>query len=89
LWSSSQPETPVLDLALARAAPIVIVLLLIHSAMDYPLRTPALSVLFAVACACLVPRRSIEAQAYAGAERPEIMGRQHYRYKALGLSNKS
>ena len=59
LWSSGQSETPVLDLALARAASIVIVLLLLHSAMDYPLRTAALSVLFAIACAYLiVPRKN-------------------------------
>ena len=56
LWSSGQPDGPVLDLALARAASIVIGLLLLHSAMDYPLRTAALSVLFAIACAYLIPR---------------------------------
>ena len=60
LWSSGQSETPVLDLALARAASIVIVLLLLHSTMDYPLRTAALSVLFAIACAYLIsPRRML------------------------------
>ena len=56
LWSSGQPEGPVLDLALAQAASIVIGLLLLHSAADYPLRTAALSVLFAIACAYLIPR---------------------------------
>ena len=56
LWSSGQPEAPVLDLALAQAASIVIVLLLLHSVVDYPLRTAALSVLFAMACAYLIPR---------------------------------
>jgi len=55
LWRSGQPERPVLDLALARAASIVIVLLLLHSVVDYPLRIPALSVLFAIACAYLMP----------------------------------
>jgi O-antigen ligase len=56
LWSRGQQETRVLDLALAQAAPIVIVLLLLHSAADYPLRTAALSVMFAIACAYLMPR---------------------------------
>jgi O-antigen ligase len=60
LWSRSHPETPVLDLALAQAASIVIVLLLLHSVVDYPLRTPTLSVLFAMACAFLIPPRRIE-----------------------------
>ena len=70
LWSSGHQEAPVLDLALAQAAPIVIVLLLLHSAVDYPLRTAALSVLFAIACAYLIPRRRIEhsAEMPAGVE---------------------
>ena len=54
LWRSDELQGSVLDLALARAAPIVIVLLLLHSAVDYPLRIPALSVLFAIACAFLI-----------------------------------
>ena len=71
LWSTGQPEARVLDLALARAAPIVIVLLLLHSVVDYPLRTAALSVLFAIACAYLIPRRRIDhsAEISTGIER--------------------
>jgi hypothetical protein len=38
----------------------VIVLILLHSVVDYPLRTPTLSVLFAIACAFLIPPRNIE-----------------------------
>jgi hypothetical protein len=70
VWSSGgqQAEAPVLDLALAQAASIVIVLLLLHSVVDYPLRIPALSVLFAMACAFLIPPRRIE-------ERAQISGR--------------
>ena len=60
LWRSGQPEAPILDLALAQAASIVIVLLLLHSVVDYPLRTPTLSVLFAMACAFLIRPRRIE-----------------------------
>ena len=69
LWRSGQPERPVLDLVLAQAAPIVIVLLLLHSALDYPLRIPALSVLFAMACAFLIPRRKVEHAAEMSAGR--------------------
>jgi O-antigen ligase len=68
LWSSSQPNAPILDLALAQAASIVIVLLLLHSVVDYPLRTPTLSVLFAMACAFLVSPRRIERNAGLPAE---------------------
>ncbi len=44
--------------SLAAAATVVIALLLIHSALDYPLRTEALAVLFAYACAqiCMADR---------------------------------
>jgi O-antigen ligase len=59
LWGSGQPSARALDLVLARAAPIAIVLLLLHSAVDFPLRIPTLSVLFAIACGYLIaPRRS-------------------------------
>jgi O-antigen ligase len=39
---------------LSRGATVVIGLLLIHSLVDYPLRTAAMSVIFAYACGCLV-----------------------------------
>jgi O-Antigen ligase len=60
LWRGGRGDGPVLDLALAQAASIVIVLLLLHSTVDYPLRIPALSVLFAIACAFLVRLRPNE-----------------------------
>jgi O-antigen ligase len=60
VWKSGEPEAPTLDLALAQAASIVIVLLLLHSALDYPLRIAAVTVLFAIACAYLIPGRKIE-----------------------------
>lgn len=41
----------------ARAATLVIALLMLHSLVDYPLRTAALSGLFAFACALLLPAR--------------------------------
>jgi O-antigen ligase len=45
-----------IDLSLPRAAMIGVVLLCLHSAVDYPLRTTALSSLFALLCALMVPR---------------------------------
>ncbi len=41
--------------ALARAGSLVVVMVLIHSTVDYPLRTVAMTTLFAFACALLVP----------------------------------
>jgi O-antigen ligase len=67
LWSGNQAEGPVLDLALAEAASIVIVLLLLHSVVEFPLRTPTLSVLFAMACAFLIqPRRTQQSAQMSG-----------------------
>ena len=43
VWKSGDPEAGILDLALAQAASIVIVLLLLHSAMDFPLRIAAVT----------------------------------------------
>jgi O-Antigen ligase len=40
--------------ALARAGSIGIVLLMLHSAVDYPLRTTAMTVIFALACSFLI-----------------------------------
>jgi O-antigen ligase len=54
VWRQAPANVHVADVALARAASIVIVLLALHSAVDYPLRTIALNSLFAVACAFLI-----------------------------------
>jgi O-antigen ligase len=53
-WRPGQriPAEP--DVIVQRAATIVIALLLAHSFVDYPLRTTAMSVLFAFACALLL-----------------------------------
>lgn len=55
VWRSGNPGAKALDTALARAATIVIALLILHSVVDYPLRTAALSTLFGIACALLLP----------------------------------
>ena len=62
VWKSGEPEAAILDLALAQAASISIVLLLLHSVIDFPLRIAAVTVLFAIACAYLIPGRKIEPQ---------------------------
>jgi O-antigen ligase len=64
-----------LDRALVSlAAAIAIVLVLIFSLVDYPLRMPAISCTFAVLCACLMPRPDAElAQANASLPRESLV----------------
>lgn len=65
LWRDGVAGGNVLDNALARAGSILILLLLLHSAVDYPLRTTAMMTLFALACAFMIPtsRRALETSA--------------------------
>lgn len=53
IWRLTEADAPRIDLAVARAASIVVTLLALHSAVDYPLRTSALMVVFAWACVIL------------------------------------
>lgn len=57
-----------IDTALARAASMAVVLLLVHSLVDYPLRTGAIMAVFAFACALLIdppPETDLRPQADA------------------------
>ncbi len=54
VWKRTAQPLGLIDRSLARAASIVIILLLVHSFVDYPLRTNALMAVFAFACAMLV-----------------------------------
>jgi O-antigen ligase len=55
LWRSAPPSgAQEIDWSLARASSIIVVLLLVHSMFDYPLRTCAMMSIFAMACAFLV-----------------------------------
>jgi O-antigen ligase len=54
-WRKPEGHVRAVDVALSRAATISIVLLVIHSAFDYPLRAAAISTLFAFACALILP----------------------------------
>jgi O-antigen ligase len=56
VWRPTQPSNLLpIDLLLMRASSLVLVLLLLHSLVDYPLRTTALSVVFAFCCGLLLP----------------------------------
>jgi len=48
------------DSALARSGSLVAAGLLVHSVGDYPLRTPALAVVFALACAMMAPTPTLK-----------------------------
>jgi O-antigen ligase len=54
-WSPQDHEHSLVDALLARAATVTIVLVLLHSVADYPLRTSANLTVFALACALLIP----------------------------------
>ena len=51
----SDGDLPSIDAGIAQAATLAVLMLLIHSLFDYPLRTAALMSVFAFACGLLVP----------------------------------
>jgi O-antigen ligase len=54
LWRLAPRDRGALDLAMQRAASIAILLLLLHSIVDYPLRTTAIMVVFSFCCGLLI-----------------------------------
>lgn len=56
VWKAESTAGSSLAITLARASSIVIALLLVHSTIDYPLRTTSLLILFSLACALLISR---------------------------------
>jgi O-antigen ligase len=53
LWRRSIPLRPASDHVYARAATLIVPLLLLHSIVDYPLRTTAMITVFSLACALM------------------------------------
>ncbi|MBY6242462.1 O-antigen ligase [Methylosinus sp. Sm6] len=70
------------DQRLARASSIVVLLLAIHSLVDYPLRTTALACVFALACGNLVGWRNVAAVAGVGALDDRLVVRSAHRTAA-------
>ncbi len=64
-WFGPRSDNMPDDTTLRRAATVAVALLLAHSLVDYPLRTTALSVVFAFCAATLVPPRLQQAGAAA------------------------
>jgi O-antigen ligase len=54
LWRRRKVDVSPFDLTLARAAAVVIALLLAHSLVDYPMRTEAIMAVFAMCCALII-----------------------------------
>lgn len=61
IWRRSPPDASAIDISLARAATLAILLIILHSAADYPLRTAAMMSVFAVCCAFMIPPQSAKA----------------------------
>ena len=55
LWTHAMSDASDADVILARAGSVVVVLLLLHSVVDYPLRTIAIMAVFALSCGLLEP----------------------------------
>jgi hypothetical protein len=70
-WRRADPRMRPIDVALPRAASVIVGLLLLHSFVDYPLRTMALMSLFAFAGALLVPAEVRESDLVAVPQPPE------------------
>jgi len=81
-WRAPQVTEDVLDRCLPLAASIVLALLLLHSIVDYPLRTTALDAVLAFACALMIPpaatrRRSSEPRPVSASEGDRPSTRAH------------
>jgi O-antigen ligase len=67
VWRPGQRGADALDTGLARAGSIIVILLMLHSIVDYPLRTTALMVVFALGCALLIsPKRTSDGREFYG-----------------------
>lgn len=71
-WTRAPEKTSALDALLPRAASVAAIGLLIHSTVDYPLRTTALMVTFAYSCALLVPPVTTGEIRFSAASLPEV-----------------
>jgi hypothetical protein len=70
IWRRSPEGAGTIDASLARAATLIILLLVAHSFVDYPLRTGAMMAIMAFACALLIvppptPQGEVPARAEA------------------------
>ena len=70
IWRHRSPDGYDVDVLLARAATLVIGLIVAHSVVDYPLRTAAMMAMFAFACGLLIePLRKEASESVAEEDR--------------------
>jgi O-antigen ligase len=70
IWQSVLPRAAALDMSLARAATLIVALVIAHSFVDYPLRTGAMTAMLAVACGLMInPLVTVEDRPLAEIER--------------------
>jgi O-antigen ligase len=74
IWRGSALAGGDLDRLLARAATLVIALLLAHSLVDYPLRTAAIMAVFAIACGLMLEPVAVAARGALRTAPPEVAG---------------
>lgn len=88
LWRKPRAGIHAFDCTLARAASVVIGLLLVHSLVDYPMRTEAIMALFAVCCAYLIePVRAADERPWIAEAVPaEASRRRGLPVRAVGQS---
>jgi hypothetical protein len=77
VWRRPRADMRPIDILLARAATIALVLVILHSFVDYPLRTDAMMAVFAFSCALLIePLRSAEPATRSAMHAEEGSGRE-------------
>lgn len=74
IWRGLAPAGSDLDRSLARAATLVIALLLAHSLLDYPLRTASIMAVFAIACGLLLEPVTVAARGALRTTPPKLVG---------------
>jgi O-antigen ligase len=60
IWRHPRADSRAIDILLARAATIALLLIILHSFVDYPLRTDAMMAAFAFSCALLLEPLRVE-----------------------------
>jgi O-antigen ligase len=77
IWQSPPPRADALNWSLARAATLTVALVVAHSFVDYPLRTGAMTAMFAFACGLMINPLMIVEEPSA----PRVEGRRKRRHR--------
>ena len=91
IWLSSDTTAADIDRLLAKSASLIVFLILLHSGVDYPLRTAAIMAMMAYACGLLIePPPALDRIAATSATRQRSERRsQHSRHQTPARSNDS